>query len=122
MYDGGIGLDIIKVDRIADFCGSTRYYYNLWDTRIIDVRHHDNIETWHKHNQVTEILFILEGKVRVNTEIESKDLKENQVVVFPPNEKHYVEPLTPKTRILVFKYIKSKNNNIGLISNDWEGI
>lgn len=115
-------LEIINCNRIADFNGATRKYYDIHDMRVLDVTVHHGEEKFHKHNKVTEILFTLNGEIRVFTKDEDiKLVSSNQVIVFPPGEYHRIEPVGEKVRILAIKYIRTENNQIELLSSDWEG-
>lgn len=116
-------IEIINCSRIADFNGSTRKYYNIHDIRVLDVTAHDEEKRFHKHNKVTEVLFTLDGDIRVY--IKDKDVElvsPNHVIVFPPGEYHRIEPVGKNIRVLCIKYIRSDNNTIDLLSSDWEGI
>ncbi len=64
----------------------------------------------------------MDGKVKVSTKTEAKELFPNQVVVFEPQEYHKTEPITENSRILAIKYIRRDENLISLLSSDWEGI
>lgn len=120
-------MQIINCSRISDFNGSTRKYYNVHDIRILDVLAYEKEERWHKHTSVTEVLFILTGKIRVSIRdeseeikiTESKDIKADEIVVFTPNEYHRIEPLTKTARILAIKYIRKEDDLMDLISSDW---
>ena len=114
-------MEIIGINRTADFNGSIRQYYNIHDVRILDVTSYAREERFHKHLKITEILFVLEGKIKVLTKTETKELLPNQVVVFKPHEYHKTEPITENSRVLAIKYIQKDDNLIPLISSDWEG-
>lgn len=115
-------MDIIKCTQIADYDGSTRKYYNAMDVRIIDVNIHDKSNLFHKHNIITEILFILDGDIEVLTndgkEIQRCIVHAGNVIIFHPNELHCTKSIT-KARIIVFKYIKTNNDLIDLFRSDW---
>lgn len=120
-------MEIVECSKIVDFGGSIRRYYNIQDIRILDVSHHSQEEQWHRHNEITEVLFILEGLVRVQVKDESGEIKKDvlvnpdEVVVFKPKEWHLVLPRTPKTRIIVIKYLYSGMNLLPTFIKDWEG-
>ena len=119
---GGINLEIINCSRIADFNGATRKYYNIYDIRILDVTSYAKEEKFHKHLKVTEVLFVLDGKILAINETESKEILVNQIVVFSPQELHRIEPISKFARILAIKYIRGNDSLISLLSSDWEGI
>lgn len=119
-------MKIINCSKISNFNKSTRKYFNINDIRILDVLVYKNDkndkEMYHKHNKITEILFILDGELEVKIKYNDKKIKvySGQIIVFYPGESHIVTSLTETTRVLVFKYIKTDNNLLETFINDWE--
>lgn len=119
-------MEIIRVSRIADFGGANRKYYDMGDIRILDVHHHPGQldESWHFHNEITETLFIIEGKIQVKLKEKGKIteviVNPNEIIKFSPKEVHQVTPLTTITRILVVKYISKNEMLIPVIAHDWQ--
>ena len=119
-------MQVTKVINMREFDSTLRAYYNLQDVRIIDVHlyNKDVRELYHTHNEVTEILFVLEGTIQVRIK-DGKDIKERTVitgniVTFEPGELHHV--MGDNARVIVFKYVKTKNDVLETFIHDWKGV
>jgi len=120
-------MEIIKCSRISNFNNSTRTYYDAHDVRISDVFLPYNVgskDLYHTHKEITEVLFILEGRVLVkilkNADTKEYIINKNKVIIFSPGEKHCVKPIGDNARVIVFKYLKTEKELLSLFISDWE--
>ena len=116
-------MKIIKYANMREFDNTLRTYYNLQDVRIVDVHLHNETtqELYHTHETITEILFVIEGNIHIhikrNDKIEYRTITTGNMIVFEPNEVHYV--FSDNARVIVFKYIKTNENLLETFINDW---
>lgn len=119
-------MEIIHCNRIVDFSNTTRRYYNLGDVRISDVNLHntDEVHRYHRHREITEILFVIEGSIKVkikeNGKIEESIVNKNSIAVFNPNEMHTVASVKDTARVIVFKYLSKDENLLETFINDFQ--
>ncbi len=118
-------MEVIHCSKLMDFSNTTRKYYNLHDIRISDVylQNRDDVHRFHKHNSVTEILYVLEGiilvKIKEDKIIEHK-VNKNNIAIILAGEKHTVCSISEKARILVIKYIKKDEDLLEIFLGDFE--
>ena len=120
-------MKILSPANISDFNSAMRIYYNLDDIRISDVNVHNShtADLYHKHETITEILFVISGSVEVKIKRDDKidkfKVSRNKVIVFNPKESHAVKSIGKNARVIVFKYLKMQDKNLlNLFINDWE--
>jgi mannose-6-phosphate isomerase-like protein (cupin superfamily) len=119
-------MEIIHCSKLINFSNTTRKYYNAGDIRISDVSLHntEEVHRYHKHNLITEILFILEGSIKVkiieNGKIKESIVNKNNIAIFKPGELHTVASINETARVMVFKYLSEDKNLIETFINDFQ--
>ena len=120
-------MKISKCANMAEFGSALRIYYNLDDVRVSDVHLHNSNakDSYHMHNHITEILFIIDGslEIKIKTEkgIETYTANRNKIVIFYPHESHAVKCIGRSARVIVMKYVKNTDKNLlNVFINDWE--
>lgn len=121
-------MEVINCSRMSNFNNSTRMYYDAHDVRISDVwlpydeMYHTDM--YHTHNEITEILFILEGRISVKIMDNCIPIEHiinvNKVIIFKPGERHCVKPFGDNARVIVFKYLKTDKELLDIFISDWE--
>lgn len=121
-------MEIVNCTRIFDFSNTTRKYYNLYDVRISDVNLYNtnDVHRYHIHHKTTEILFVLDGSIRVkikeNRKITEFAVNKNKIVIFKPGESHTVSSIDNNARVMVFKYLSKNENLLEMFINDFEEV
>ena len=119
-------MKIIYCSKLMDFSNTRRNYYNVGDIRLSDVSlyNRDDAHRYHKHNRVTEVLFVLEGsiivKIKEDEKIKEQKVNKNNIAVIYAGGKHTVASVEEKARILVIKYIKTNEDLLETFLSDFE--
>lgn len=119
-------MKIIKCDHLSNVTNTTRKYYNLDDVRISDVSLYntEDVHRYHTHHKITEILFVIEGSIKVkikeNGKIKESIVNKNNIAVFEPNEMHTVASVKDAARVIVFKYLSKDGNLLETFINDFQ--
>lgn len=111
-----------KVDaaHLADFGGSVRKYFDFNFLRILTVEHYADMEDMHLHNKTSQILYVINGRIKVIDDQENEIIvNKDEFIHIPIQEFHKVSPVLKNTKILVIKYIDIGTNNIHEIKSDW---
>lgn len=109
---------------MKDFGGSIRKYFDFGCLRIMLVEHYADLESWHKHETTSQIIYVIEGTIKVYSttsdgESGSEIVSENEFIVIPAEEWHKVVPETDATKLVVIKYIEQNINIIEQLKSDY---
>lgn len=119
-------MKIIKCDHLSNVGNTTRKYYNLEDVRISDVSlfNTEDVHRYHYHTKITEILFILEGSIKVkikeNGKIKESIVNTNNIAIFEPGEMHTVASVKDIARVIVFKYLSEHKDLLETFISDFQ--
>lgn len=118
-------METIHCSKMMEFENTTRKYYNLRDIRVSDVYLHnrDEVHRYHKHNAVTEILYVLEGTILIKIKedkITEHKVNKNNIAIILAGEKHTVASVDEKARVLVIKYIRKNEDLLETFLGDFE--
>jgi len=107
------------MEKIIPEITNGRKYFNNTDLRIMVSENYTDVEGWHKHNHIDQIIYVVGGSVEVTSETGCEVLTTGKSVNIPAGEHHIVRERETNTNILVIKYISTGVNVIKDIENDY---
>lgn len=119
-------MKIIRCDHLSSVTNTIRKYYHLGDVRISDVSLYntEDVHRYHTHRKITEILFVIEGSIKVkikeNGKIKELIVNKNNIAIFEPNEMHTVASVKDTARVIVFKYLSENKDLLETFINDFQ--